>query len=360
MKTIDRYIIGKFLKAFLFTALLFSMISIVLNLAEKLDDFISNKVGIVEVLAKFYGPWVLFINGMLWPLFALISVIFFTSRIAKNAEILSFLNSGASLARILLPYLISGGLIAAMHLWLNHQLIPNANKQRIPFENTIENKSTRTSRHLHMMVSPNTKLYIQQYNTRDSSINNMRLEKYNGTQLLSFLEARKALWVDSLQIWRLTGYVLRDFTNPTDHGFKRNFGSELDTFFNILPGDIVQIRNQHQMMNSLELRTYIQNQRSRGVGGTRPYETELYRRSADPFSILILALIGFSVAARKVRGGIGLHLAVGIGVGAIFILVGRFSLTFTNAEAIGPFLGVWLPNIIFSIIAIVLFNKAQR
>ena len=357
-KILDRYILKKFLSSFFFTALIFTLISVIIDLSDKVDQFINNQVAIDQVVTKYIVHFILYINGLLWPLFALISVIFFTSRLAKNSEIISAFNAGISIFRVLRPYLIGAFFITGVHLLMNHFLIPEGNKIRIPFENKLKNRNNKTSNHIHLMLDPSTKFYARNFNPRDSSLNNVRLETYEGTILKSYLEARYADWIDSTQSWSLRNYVMRSF-DEFDQTFHQDPNNRLDTAIAITPTDIIKIHNQHQIYNSIELASYLNKQKARGIGGTRVFETELYRRSADPFSIIILAVIGFAVSSKKVRGGLGLHLAIGVALGATYIFLGRFALTFTNAEAMGPFLGVWFPNLFFLAISIYLLTRAQ-
>lgn len=362
IRIIDRYIIGKFIKTFLFTALIFSLIAVVIDFSERLEAFIKSQVTVKEVIFSYYVHFIAFINGMLWPLFALISVIFFTSRLAKNSEIISILNAGIPYLRVIRPYLFAAGIIFCFHMVANHFLIPLGSKVRIPFENknVWQHTDKSKTRHIHIMLDPRTKLYIRNYRQSDSTALDLRIETYDDeAELVSFIEAKRAFWQEHPDRWKLKDYMVHRFDGLKE-SLENHIGEELDTSINIAPEDLTLVKNQQQIMTTPELKAYLSKQKARGIGGTRIFETELYRRTSEPFSILILTVIGMAVASRKTRGGLGIHLAIGISLGALFIVLSRFTMTFTNSESLGPILGVWLPNIIFSLVAIYLVRLAQQ
>ena len=362
LKKLDWYIIKMFLKTFFFTALLFSIIAVVIDFSDRLDAFIKNQVTVKQVIFSYYIHFIAFINGMLWPLFALIAVIFFTSRLAKNSEIISIFNAGVPFRRLMVPYFTAAGMIFCLHIVCNNYLIPLGSKIRIPFENkNIWNNTDRSrTNDIHIMLDPSTKLYIRNYRPRDSSAFDLRIEKYNAdAELISFLEAKSAKWKGPPDRWTLRNYVMRSFDEMREQ-MQISQNEDLDTSLNIAPSDLIRVKNQQQVLTSPELRQYLRKQRARGIGGTRVFESELYRRTSEPVSIFILTIIGMAVASRKVRGGLGIHLAIGISLGALYILLSKFTMTFTNAESLGPILGVWLPNIIFSLVALYLIKIAQK
>ena len=338
------------------------MIAMVIDFSDRLDKFIESGVTAKQVILNYYIHFVAFINGMLWPLFALISVIFFTSRLAKNSEIISILNAGVPFRRLMVPYMMAASLIFVIHLFANHFLIPMGSKVRIPFENAnvwVNVDKTR-SRDIHILLDPTTKLYIRNYRQKDTTALDMRIEKYGDDgQLTEFVETKRAKWIGPPDRWQFTDYVIRRFDGLKEEMILHP-QKQIDTTVNITPDDLTRVKNQQQLFTSPELQSYLRKQRARGIGGTRIFETELYRRTSEPVSIFILTVIGLAVASRKTRGGLGLHLAIGISLGAIFIVLSRFSMTFTNSESLGPILGVWLPNIVFSFVAAYLVKVAQK
>lgn len=361
LKTLDRYILRKYSTTYLFTALIFSLVSIAVDLSEKVEKFIVNKLSFGEVLSTYYIHFLPFINGLLWPIYALISVIFFTSRMAYNSEIISMFNAGMSFWRLARPYLIGASVFAAGHLAGNHFFIPNANKHRLDFEHQYiwtTNEKGR-SNDIHMFLRPGEKIYISFYRKADSTMVDVRLERYEGQQLTSLLKARSAQWQEAAGSWRLRHYEIRQIDSLGEQLIS-GMGKELDTVLNVHPSDFVEYVDQKDMMTTPELIRYIDKLKVRGAGNARKYEVEKHRRTADPFTILILSLIGVAVASRKVRGGLGLHLAIGIGIGAVYIFLSRFSTTFAMNQSLSPLLGVWIPNLVFTAVSLWLASKAQQ
>lgn len=198
------------------------------------------------------------------------------------------------------------------------------------------------------------------YRQRDSTALDLRLESYDeGGELVKYIEARRAKWNAESNKWTLKDYVVHTFDGMNETVYMQQ-NQELDTTINITPDDLRRVKNQQQLFTTPELKIYLAKQRARGIGGTRIFETELYRRTSEPVSIFILTLIGMAVSSRKTRGGLGIHLAIGISLGALFIVLTRFTMTFTNSESMGPVIGVWLPNIIFSVVALFMVKMAQQ
>lgn len=361
LKILDRYIIKKFLSSFLFVILIFSMIAVIIDFSQNVEEFIDEKLPASQVAQEYYLNFIIFINGLLWPLFVLISVIFFTSRLASNAEVISILNAGVSFRRFLRPYLIGAGIIAVVHLVLNHFIIPISNKTRLDFFHSyiMKESDKGNTRDVHMFIEPDTKIYVRDYFKRDSFARIFRLETFEGSRLISFIEAEEMRWKGSPNKWELSNYEIHTFDSL---GEKIVVGgkAKLDTTFSLTPNDFVRYDDTREMIPSNKLSAFIKEEQLRGVGNTKIYEIELYRRTADPVTIIIVTLIGVAVASRKVRGGMGLHLAVGVVLGALFIFLSKFSITFATNEALSAFMGVWLPNIVFMLITLFLISKAQK
>ena len=361
LKILDRYIIKNYLSSFLFVVLIFSMIAVIIDFSQNVEEFIDEKLPARQVAVEYYLNFVFFINGLLWPLFAMISVIFFTSRLAYNSEIISILNAGVSFRRFMRPYFIGGGIIALAHLVANHYIIPISNKTRLDFFHSyiMKESDKGKTRDVHMFISPETKIYVRDYFKRDSFARNFRLEHFEGNRLKGFIEAEEARWKGKEQKWQLSNYEIHSFDGKQENivvGGKE----KLDTALALLPNDFVRYDDTREQIPTNKLQDFIAEEKLRGIGNTKLYEIELYRRTADPVTILIVTLIGMSVASRKVRGGMGLHLALGVALGAIFIFLSKFSITFATNEALSPFLGVWIPNLFFLSAALFLVFKAQK
>ena len=361
LKILDRYILGKFLGTFFYVVLIFALISVVVELADKTDKFIEQKVPIGAILFDYTIPFLLHINGLLWPLYTLIAVIFVTSRLAYNSEIISILNGGVSFRRLLRPYLIGAALIAGMHTIGNHFVIPQANKSRLDFKFSYikHNSDKGKKQNVHMGIDPNTNLYVRYYNKRDTSVRDLRLETFEDNRLVKLVKASKAEWLGPPNRWRLRNFSIRTF-NGLNETLVLDKSAPMDTTIALTPRDFVRYDSQKEMIPTPRLTSFIEEEKQRGVGATKVYEVELHRRTADSFTIFILTLIGVAVAARKVRGGMGLHLAIGITIGAVYIFLSRFTTTFAMNQVIPVLVGVWVPNILFTAVAVYLIAKAQK
>ena len=361
MKKLDKYIIGKYMGTFLFTVLIFSLITLIIDFSEKVEEFIKKPTTLAEITFDYYTTFLIYINGILFPLYALVAVIFFTSRMASNSEIISILNAGVSFRRLLVPYLLAAGAIAGVHFVGNHYFIPMGNKTRIDFENKyiVTDHKRTIDKDIHMFITPNDKIYVRFYQVQDTTMRDIRLEHFENNQLTELTKAANAKFLGYPNKWELKNYEIRTFDEMKETLIFGK-GKKIDTTFNLVPEDFVRFHNQKEMMTTPELYEFIEGEKQRGIGNTQIYDIEIYRRSADPLSIIILTLIGVAVAARKVRGGMGLHLALGIGIGAIFIFLSRFTQTFAMSETLPAVLGVWLPNIVFGIVAVYLISKAQK
>ena len=331
LQILDRYIIGKYLKTFFYAAILITLFSVVENFAEKVEKFINSGLSAKEIFFDYYLYFIPWINGLLWPLYALIAVIFFTSRMARNSEIISILNAGVSFKRMLAPYLLSAIFISALHWLGSNYVIPLSNYHKNEFESEYL-KSTKKIRstNVHFFIASNEKVYIRFYKTRDSSASTFRLEKFDESgRLISLMKARNIKFKEEPHTWTLEDYSIRNI-NELSEELIIGTGEKLDTVLKFTPADFIQHTKQMEIMTTSDLRDYIKREQQRGLDNTKKYYIELYRRTADPFTIIILTLIGVSVASRKVRGGIGLHLAEGVVYGSAYVLLSKFSTTFST------------------------------
>ncbi len=362
LRIIDRYIIKKYLSTFFFVALIFTAISVAIDFSDKVEDFIEEPVTKIQIIKEHYINFVLFINGMLWPIFAMISVIFFTSRMASDSEIISILNAGVPYRRMLRPYLIAASIITTLLLLGNHLLIPLGNKVRLDFEHKYIYKFSDKGKKsdVHLFIGPDVKVYAHNWAQSDSSINRFRMERIKDGEVTWILEANRAKWKGEPNKWQLEDYSIRTFSGNAETFIKKKNTEVLDTAFNLYPNDFSQFVTDKDTYSTPVLYSIIAEKRQRGLSNTRAYEIELHRRTADAFTIIILTIMGFTIAGRKVRGGIGLHLAIGIGLGAIFVFLSRFSATFATSYNFPILLGVWIPNLIFGLISVQLLRTAQK
>ncbi len=361
LKKIDLYIIKKYLSTFFFTMCLITMIAVAMNFFENVDKFLADDVKWKDVFFTYYLNFIPWINGLLWPLFALLAVIFFTSRMASDSEIIAALSSGMSYNRLLRPFMLSGGFIALL-LWIgNNFVIPNSSRIKNEFESEFIRRGNKTtlSTDIHFYLKPNEKAYFRLFSTRDSVARNFRIERFSKGKLVYMLKSENLKYVKESGKWRMTDFEEHSINDMNEKMLiKKNITK--DTLFPFVPDDFVRYSKQMEMLTTLELQKFINKEKGQGLDTAKKYVIELYRRTADPFTIIILTLIGTAIASRKVRGGMGLHLAFGIIVGSIFVILSKFSITFATNLSLSPGLGVWMPNIIFSFIAYYLYSKAQK
>lgn len=360
MKTIDLYILRKFLGTFFFAIALIISISIVFDLVEKMDDFMDSKAPLTAIVFDYYLNFIPYFTNLFTPLFVFIAVIFFTSKMAAQTEIIAILSSGVSFRRMMVPYFEGAAIIAVLSFVLGGYVIPPANRTRIEFENQyVKTRKEVGLSDMHMQISPGVFVYMGRYYSFRESGDRFNIEQYDGERLVSRLWARTAKY-DSLRcVWTLRNYRRWDFA-PDGVAHTMTSGAEVDTAINVLPSDFKSERKSFEMLNNRELRHYIAEQQRRGLGNIEEFQIELYKRIASPFASFILTLIGVSLSSRKVRGGMGLNIVVGIALSFSYILFLTISTTFAVSGSMPPLLAVWLPNIVFSIIGAVLYFKAPK
>lgn len=362
LKKLDWYIIGKFLRTFFFTVLIFSMVSMIIDFSEKIERFIESDISKLEIAFEYFPTFLLFILGFLWPMLTLIAVIFFTGRMANNSEIISILNAGVSFRRFLRPYLVTAGFLSLLYVIGINYVIPWGNAHRTELERVYFNRNRDVGKtaNVHMFVAPNTKVFMTHYSKRDSTARNFRLEYFDDNKLVSLTKARTARYVaGDTAHWSLSNYEIRTFTDENE-SLILGGRETLDTVLNLAPEDFVDYQEQQSSMSTPDLIAQLKKQRERGSGNIRRYEVELARRSAEPFTIFILTLIGVAVAGRKTRGGMGVQLAMGIFIGALFVFLSRFASTLSSSPSLPVILGMWMPNLIFFGAAMYFVARAQR
>ena len=361
LSILDRYILKKYISTFLFAMLILSLIAVVFDISERIEKFLNAKVTVWEIVTKYYLNFIPWINSLLFPIYALITVIFFTSRMASQTEIIPMFSSGISYKRFLRPYIIAGLLFTFLHLLGNHFIVPRGNKIFREFENKYIRASSYKAKdkNVHFFVGEGVKVYIAYFQTADSLGRDFQIEQMKDSKIRSLLSAKTIRWKSNPHIWTIEDYEIRTFTDSTE-SLQVYKGQKLDTSINLNVSDFIYVTNQKDMMTTPQLITFINRESERGSGITRLFEVEKHRRFADPFTTLILTIIGASIASRKVRGGLGLHLAVAMILGVVFIFLSKLSLTFANNEIMPPWIAIWIPNIIFAAVSYYLFRKAQK
>ncbi len=357
MKKLDLYIIGKFLGTFCLSIVLILSIAIVFDLTEKLDNFYENQVPLKEIVFDYYVNFVPYYLDMFSQLFIFISVIFFTSKMAGNSEIIAILAAGVSYERFLRPYLITATFLFVFTFLLGGWVIPRASQKMLAFTDKYVEKFTReNARNVQMVVEEGTVLYIESFQSRTRMGYRASLEHFDGKILTQRITADRIRHVKDYE-WRMEGYVKRDFNGMRESLVQ---GQSLDTIIPILPEELFITAEQAQQMSNTELYDYIQKQRERGAGNVKAFETEWYSRFAGPLGAFIMTLLGVTLSSKKVRGGMGKNLGIGVTLTAAYILFSTVSTTFSVSGVMSPFMSVWLPNIIFLIIALVLYLRVRR
>lgn len=357
LKRIDTYIIKKFLGTYFYSIVLILSIAIVFDLTEKLDNFFDNNAPLNAIVFDYYLNFIPFYMNMFSPLFTFIAVIFFTSKMATNTEIIAILASGVSFKRLMLPYFISAAVISSIAFVLGGYVIPPANEKLINFEDKyIKKVKSEYARNVQMEVEPGVIMYIERYEIAENKGYRFSLEKFDDKKLTSRLTAQTISW-DSAYNWKITDYLKRDFNGMRE---SISSGVSLDTVIKVQPREFFITSAESVQLNNMELRDYLQRQKSRGVGNIQKFEDEYYKRYSMPLAAFIMTLIGVSLSSRKVRGGMGFHLGIGLALSALYILFSTLSTTFAVGGLLSPFLAVWLPNFVFLGVGIYLYRTAPK
>jgi len=355
---LDRYIIKKFLGTFFYSLVLLISIIIVFDIQEKFDDFMEKKAPLEAIVFDYYVNFAPYYANMFMFLFIFISVIFFTSKLANNSEIIAILSAGISFRRLLVPYFESALLLALLSYFLSAYVIPPATAVRLGFENTyIKRAYVNTDRNIHRQVNDSTRLYIQSYNASSNIGYRFSWEKFSGKTMKEKLMSDDIRWDTTKNKWTISNYYIRYITSNGDSIVK---GKSMDTVLAILPTDFNQRLNQIETLTSKELTDYIDEQRRRGSENIEVFEVESYRRISYPFACFILTLIGVTLSCKKVRGGMGINLGVGLGLSFSYILFMQIFTQFAIGSSLPTLLAVWIPNILYTIIGIILYFKAPK
>lgn len=359
MYIIDKYIIKKFLGTFFYAISLLILIVIVFDISENLDSFIKNEAPFKAIFLDYYLNFIPYFINLFIYLFTFISVIFFTSKLAGDTEIIAILSSGVSFRRLLLPYLISSVLLAIFSFYLGNFLIPKTNEVRRIFKHAyMEDLTKDNDRNLHIQIEPGKYAYVESYSSKLQLGYKFTLEKYQNENLVYKLMADRINWDTINKSWSLKNYTIRriDSTGQTIEK-----GISLDTTIrSMINTDLYKIKERYEEMDFYQLNSYIDREKQKGSIAYKKYEIEQHKRLAGPAAIIILTFIGVSLSSRKVRGGIGMHLGVGIALTFSYIFLMQVSTVFSAFGDLSPAVGAWIPNIIFMFIGFYLLQKAPK
>ncbi len=358
IKIIDWYIIKKYLGTFLFTCAIFTVVCVVFDVSEKLDDFLKNSAPLPKILFEYYAGFIPFYLNFLCPLINFIAVIFFTAKMADQTEIVPILSGGVSFKRFLWPYFISSFIIFVVSLVANLYVIPHTNKLMIGFENVyIKPVSNNSKTETHMQIDRNTYVYIKNFDNTQKVGFNFTLEKFNGDKLVERLMADRIAWDSVKKKWSIENYTVREVNGLKE---KMTNGVKKDTTLDMRPVDFQVYDNIYTAMSMDELNSRISKEKIRGTGVMQLLELEKYKRYVYPLSAFILTLMGVSLSSRKVRGGVGLPLGIGIFLSFTYILFIQFSTMFSLKGGLPPLIAVFIPNIVFGALGIYLLVKAPK
>lgn len=360
MKKIDIYIIKRFLLTFLFILAMIMSIAIIFDVSEQIDDFIENDATLMGILFDYYLNFILYYGNLFSPLLTFLAVIFFTSQMASRTEIVAILSSGVSFNRFMRPYFISATILAVASFYLNNYLVPRANQIRLEFESTYIYTFKRSlDQDVHKQVLPGVMIYFDKYN-RDRNVGyQFALENWDGVELKSKLFANYVHWDSTNAQWTLENYYLREYT---DEGYQDVLaGEKMDTTLPFMPDEFGGGRMEDiQRMNVNELDEYIADQRVKGSSNIPFYLIEKHSRNALPFSTYILTVIGVAMSSRKVRGGLGAHIAAGLALAVTYILAMKVTSVYAMNAGLDPLIAVWIPNVLYGLLAIYLFSRAPK
>lgn len=359
LKILDRYIIGKFLSTYVFAIAMIIVIVVIFDYVEKADNFLQYKAPMKEIIFDYYLNFIPFFVNQFSGLFTFIAVIFFTSRLAYQTEIIAILSAGVSFKRLMWPYFVGALIISAFSLTLNLWIIPISQRKVVSFEQMYLKKrqNNQFDKHIYRQVEPGLYLYLRSYSGEGKAAFFV-LEQYEDGSMTSSLEAASATLDFETSRWKAPRYTQRKFDENSVEVYTQH--RNLDTLINIDRSELGRVNEIVKAMNIDELNEFLDQQRMKGSDMINFIEVERHARYAYPFSTFILTLIGVSLSSRKVRGGTGAHIGVGVTLCFTYILCSRFFEEFARGGSLDAGLAVWAPNIIFLVVSIYLYFKAPK
>lgn len=361
LKKLDWYIIKKFIGTYFYSIALIISISIVFDINENLAKFTQYHAPLRAIVVDYYMNFVPYFANLFSPLFVFIAVIFFTSKLAGNSEIISMLAAGVSFKRLMRPYMISAALISIMTFFLGAYVIPKGTIIRQNFETIYKNKKKNTSaENVQLQVGKGVIAYIQHYDNNLKKGYGFCLDKFEDKKLVSHMTASEIQYdtiSDSKYHWKARNWRIRQLKGMRE---TITSGSVKDTTIMMEPTDLVFSKGQQETFTSPQLRDYISKQIDRGSGNVVQYEVEFHKRIATSFASFILTTIGLSLSSRKRKGGMGLYLGIGLALSFTYIMLQTVSSTFAINADTPPMLAAWIPNIIFTVVAYFCYRKAPN
>lgn len=358
---LDRYIIVKFISTYIFLIAIIIVIAVIFDFNENIDKLTQSHASALNI-AQYYGNFVPYFANLFSPLFVFIAVIFFTSKLADKSEIIAMKSTGMSFKRLLRPYMFTAALIAASTFALGAYVIPKSNVARVNFQNRYIKKKTDITSvdNVQMQVDTGVVAYITHFDNVTKSGYGFSLDKFVEKKLVSHLTAQ-SIQYDTLSDHRFS-WTLRSYEIRTLKGMREVLkrGERIDTTIVMEPKDFFYVRDQEQTLTLPELREFIDRQKLRGVSNISKYEVEYYKRFAMPFAAFILTIIGVCLSSQKRKGGMGISLGAGLALSFAYILFQTISASFANNAGLDASVAVWIPNVVFAIIALVLYRRTPQ
>ena len=359
LKLLDWYIIKKFLGTYVFAIALIISIAVVFDFNEKQDKFMSHDAPWSAIIFDYYLNFIPYFANLFSPLFVFIAVIFFTSKLAENSEIIAMFSTGMSFKRMLRPYMVSAAIIAVVTFGLGAYVIPKGSVTRINFEDKYyKQRKMNTARNIQLEVDSGVIAYIDRFENYSNTGYRFSLDKFEGKQLVSHMTARSITYdTSAVHRWIVKDYMIREMKGMKETITK---GARIDTTLFMEPADFLIMKNQQEMLTSPQLKEYIDRQKQRGFANIKEFEIEYHKRIATSFASFILTLIGVSLSSRKTKGGMGLHLGIGLGLSFSYILFQTIASTFAINGNMPPAIAVWIPHLLHAFIAFYLHQKAPK
>lgn len=363
MKILDWYILKKFFTTFFFSIFLFTIIAVAVDVSEKTDDFVSSGLSASQIIMQYYIGFVPYIIALLFPLFVFIAVIFFTSKMAGRSEIVAILASGTTFNRLMRPYWI-GGISLGLLLYVGaNYYIPKAQEIRTSFEakyvnvNSTYDPLVRQGRNVYFRIDSFTYAGVRNYDTGTKSGGPFFMQRISGNKLIYNMRAEIIKWDTAKKDWRLQSVVERNIDSLQE---KVNYQQKKNMAFNFKPFDLSHDEYAKDKLTTPELTSFVEAQKLRGSEGLNDLEIEEYKRIATPIAVVILTMIGAVIASRRIRGGSGAHIALGIVLAVTFILMDRFSTIFSTKGNLPAYIAAWIPDLVFFFVALYMYRKAPK
>ncbi len=359
IKKLDWYIAKKFIMTFLLSMLLIIVIIIIFDLSEKIDGFIKNEAPLGDIVFKYYFNYIPYMINMFGSLFVFITVIFFTSQMATHSEIIAILSGGVNFNRMMVPYVVTAALIAVLSLGLNFYVIPKSNVTRLEFESKyVKRHNTYNLQNIHYQIAPGQYIYIESFARWNNTASRFTIEDFDGHRLRRKVSAESAAWDSTMDGWHLRRVITREYSEGLSD--KIRYDDQIDTVIALKIKDLFNNEKTVETLTIHQLNDLIKTQKMRGDANVMYAAIERQRRMTMPFSSIILTIIGVSLSARRRRGGIGWNIGIGIGLAFSYIFFLRVSEMFVYTDTLPPAIAMWLPNVLFAIIAAVLYNYARK